>query len=258
MITLSIITITYNAARLLPKTLDSVLRQTYPAVEHIIVDGASTDETMDIVGRYISDNGQSGGKHSVVAMSERDHGIYDAMNKGLDMSRGDYVCFLNAGDFLPDEHTLENIAECALSSGQLPAVVYGDTDIVDNDYRFLRHRRLSPPQKLTWRSFSNGMLVCHQAFYALGEIARATAYDTRYRFSADVDWCIRVMKEAKARGLPLRNVGRVVACYLEEGQTTRNHRASLKERFSVMRRHYGLLSTVLHHLWFAMRAIIKR
>ena len=96
MITLSIITITYNAARLLPKTLDSVLRQTYPAVEHIIVDGASTDETMDIVGRYISDNGQSGGKHSVVAMSERDHGIYDAMNKGLDMSRGDYVCFLNA------------------------------------------------------------------------------------------------------------------------------------------------------------------
>lgn len=144
MITLSIITITYNAARLLPKTLDSVLRQTYPAVEHIIVDGASTDETMDIVGRYISDNGQSGGKHSVVAMSERDHGIYDAMNKGLDMSRGDYVCFLNAGDFLPDEHTLENIAECALSSGQLPAVVYGDTDIVDNDYRFLRHRRLSP------------------------------------------------------------------------------------------------------------------
>ena len=121
MITLSIITITYNAARLLPKTLDSVLRQTYPAVEHIIVDGASTDETMDIVGRYISDNGQSGGKHSVVAMSERDHGIYDAMNKGLDMSRGDYVCFLNAGDFLPDEHTLENIAECALSSGQLPA-----------------------------------------------------------------------------------------------------------------------------------------
>ena len=211
MITLSIITITYNAARLLPKTLNSVLRQTYPAVEHIIVDGASTDETMDIVGRYISDNGQSGGKHSVVAMSERDHGIYDAMNKGLDMSRGDYVCFLNAGDFLPDEHTLEN-----------------------------------------------GMLVCHQAFYALGEIARTTAYDTRYRFSADVDWCIRVMKEAEARGLPLRNVGRVVACYLEEGQTTRNHRASLKERFSVMRRHYGLLSTVLHHLWFAMRAIIKR
>jgi len=256
MITLSIITITYNAARLLPKTLDSVLRQTYPAVEHIIVDGASTDETMDIVGRYISDNGQSGSKHSVVSISERDHGIYDAMNKGLDMSRGDYVCFLNAGDFLPDEHTLENIAECALSSGQLPAVVYGDTDIVDNDYRFLRHRRLSPPQKLTWRSFSNGMLVCHQAFYALGEIARTTAYDTRYRFSADVDWCIRVMREADRLQLPLCNIGMVVANYTEEGTTTRHHRESLRERYKVMARHYGHISTFLMHCWFAVRQLI--
>ena len=252
------VTITYNAAQVLQRTLDSVLQQDYRDIVHLIIDGASTDGTLQIVDDYIQRSNAADNGHRIQVTSEPDHGIYDAMNKGLDMSRGDYVCFLNAGDFLPDEHTLENIAECALSSGQLPAVVYGDTDIVDNDYRFLRHRRLSPPQKLTWRSFSNGMLVCHQAFYALGEIARTTAYDTRYRFSADVDWCIRVMKEAEARGLPLRNVGRVVACYLEEGQTTRNHRASLKERFSVMRRHYGLLSTVLHHLWFALRAIIKR
>jgi hypothetical protein len=101
------------------------------------------------------------------------------------------------------------------------------------------------------------MLVCHQAFYALTAIAKDIPYDLRYRYSADVDWCIKVMKEAERRDLPLVNTHTVVANYLEEGQTTIHHRASLKERFDVMRRHYGLISTVFMHLWFAIRQVFK-
>jgi hypothetical protein len=97
------------------------------------------------------------------------------------------------------------------------------------------------------------MLVCHQAFYARTDIAKNLQYDTRYRFSADVDWCIRVMREAERMNLPLVPVGIVTANYLEEGQTTQNHRASLIERFRVMCRHYGFFRTVALHFWFLVR-----
>jgi hypothetical protein len=99
------------------------------------------------------------------------------------------------------------------------------------------------------------MLVCHQAFYARTDIAKNLQYDTQYRYSADVDWCIRVMREGERAGLPLYNINMVVACYTEEGATTRHHRESLRERFRIMCRHYGWFSTVAMHLWFVVRAM---
>ena len=107
---------------------------------------------------------------------------------------GDYLVFLNAGDVFPSPDTLEHIAGCVGEGETLPGVLYGDTDIVDNNGHFLRHRRLSAPKKLTWRSFRSGMLVCHQAFYARTDIAKQNLYDLHFKLSADVDWCIRVMK----------------------------------------------------------------
>jgi hypothetical protein len=182
------------------------------------------------------------------------------MNKGLRSATGDYVCFLNAGDFLPTPDTVSAIVSRIEQSGSaaLPAVLYGDTDIVDADGRFLYHRRLSPPRHLSWRSFRHGMLVCHQAFYARTDFAIATPYDRRYRYSADVDWCIRVMKAADREQLPLLNLQRVVAHYTEQGQTTLHHRESLMERFRIMCRHYGLFSTLCMHLWFVVRSILNK
>ena len=262
MIKFTIVTITFNAEGVLKRTLDSVLAQHFPHVEHLIIDGASTDSTLQIANDYkrLSDNAHLG--HDIRIMSEPDKGIYDAMNKGLRMATGDYICFLNAGDFFPTPHTLDTIVEksCleSVASTQWPAVIYGNTDIVDSHGHFLRHRRLTPPKKLSWRSFRKGMLVCHQAFYARTDIARHTPYDTRYRFSADVDWCIRVMKEAKRRELQLRYVEDVVANYTMEGQTTLHHKESLRERFDVMRSHYGIVVTIVMHLWFVVRQIIKK
>jgi hypothetical protein len=136
-----------------------------------------------------------------------------------------------------------------------PAVLYGDTDIVDAEGRFLRKRHLSVPDHLTWRSFKQGMLVCHQAFYACLDIAHDIPYDLQYRHSADVDWCIRVMKEAERQHLPLVNVHAVLADFLDGGDSKQNHRDSLKERFDVMRRHYGLLTTLVMHVRFVFRNI---
>lgn len=255
MLRITYVTITYNAASVLQRTLDSVLAQDYPDILHLIIDGASTDATMQLVDDYIVRSNAADNGHSIQVTSEPDKGIYDAMNKGLRSITGDYVCFLNAGDFLPASDTVSRIVEKV--GDQSPAVLYGDTDIVDGEGRFLHHRRLAPPEHLSWKSFRQGMLVCHQAFYARTDFAIATPYDLRYRYSADVDWCIRVMKAAAKENVPLLNLKMVVANYTEEGQTTLHHRDSLWERYHVMERHYGRLQTFFLHLWFALRSVFK-
>ena len=258
MVVFSIITCTYNAESVLQRTLDSVLEQTYSHVEHIIVDGASTDATLDRVEAYKQKSDAEDWCHEVRVKSEPDRGLYDAMNKGIQRATGQYVLFLNAGDTFPSADTLELVAESVGEGEEPPAVLYGDTAVVDDEGRFLRHRRLSPPRRLTWRSFMKGMLVCHQAFYARTDLAKATPYDLHYRFSADVDWCIRIMRLARRRRLPMRNVGAVVVNFLDGGMTTTNHRASLKERFHVMAHHYGFVPTVIMHAWFVVRSLFKK
>jgi glycosyltransferase involved in cell wall biosynthesis len=247
---ISIVTITYNAARVLQRTLDSVNSQTYSDIEHLIIDGASQDSTVAMSEAYRQQI-----SYDVVIQSEPDQGLYDAMNKGLRLATGDYIIFMNAGDTFHETTTLENVAKVAAVN---VAVLYGDTNVVDQEGRFLRKRHLSAPEQLTWRSFRQGMLVCHQAFYVRLDIARNIPYDLQFRHSADVDWCIRVMKEAERRHLTLVRVPGVVADFLDGGDSTQNHRASLKERFSVMHRHYGLLTTLTMHVWFVVRAISSK
>lgn len=260
MIKFSIITCTYNASEVLQRTLDSVMSQTWGQIEHIIVDGASKDSTVAMAEAYRRRSAEEETEHDIIIKSEPDRGLYDAMNKGLQLATGDYVVFLNAGDVLPTYETLENISNDVneRSDGRLPAVLYGDTNIVDNNGELLRPRRLAPPDDLSWRSFRHGMLVCHQAFYVRTDIAKAEPYNLKYRFSADVDWCIRVMKRAEKEGLPLLRLPEVVVNYLDGGMTNKNHRASLIERFNVMRHHYGLMSTILMHIWFVARAVLKK
>ena len=259
MIAITYVTITYQAAKVLPRTLDSVLQQDYPEITHLIIDGASTDGTLEIINDYVERSNAADNGHKVLLMSEPDNGIYDAMNKGLRSLMGDYVCFLNAGDFLPSPDTVSRItAQCTMHHAQLPAVLYGDTDIVDGEGHYLHHRRLAPPEHLTWKSFRQGMLVCHQAFYARTDFAIATPYDLQYRYSADVDWCIRIMKAAAKENVPLQNLHMVVVNYTEEGQTTLHHRESLWERYRVMEHHYGRIQTFFLHCWFVVRSLISR
>ena len=259
MIKFTIVTCTYNAAPVLQRTLDSVLSQKYADVEHLILDGLSKDDTIRMALDYKQRSDKAGNDHEVVVISEKDGGLYDAMNKGIRRATGDYIVFLNAGDTFPNSDTLETIVASIGDGETLPGVLYGDTDIVDMDHHFLRHRRLTPPKRLTWRSFKQGMVVCHQAFYARTDLAKETLYNNvDYRFSADVDWCIRVMKLCAERHLALRNVNAVIVDYLDGGMTNKNHQASLKERFHVMAKHYGLVQTVFLHLYFVLRSIVKR
>lgn len=240
----SIITVTYNAADTIEDTIQSVISQTYHHVEYIIIDGASKDNTLNIVNRYR--------EHITCLVSEPDKGLYDAMNKGMQLATGDYLCFLNAGDSFHEDDTLQLMVHSLRNTEKLPDVIYGETELVDSEGHFLRMRRLSAPETLNWKSFRQGMLVCHQAFFARRQLTEP--YNLQYRFSADFDWCIRMMKKASV----LHNTHLTLIDYLAEGMTTQNHQASLRERFYIMTRHYGWLSTILHHAWFAIRLLIKK
>lgn len=239
---LSVITVTYNAEHTLERTLKSVREQTYPAIEHILVDGNSNDGTAALIRRYENER--------LKWMSEPDNGLYDAMNKGARMATGDYLCFLNAGDTFYNVDTVEKMFT-TMDEDDFPDILYGETAIVDDNGCFLHLRRLRAPKNLTWKSFKRGMVVCHQAFIVKRELFEP--YELSYRFSADFDWCIRMMKKAKT----IRNTGMILVNYLNAGMTTANRKASLRERYHIMKKHYGTASTFLYHIWFVIRAIIK-
>ncbi|MDR0711927.1 MAG: glycosyltransferase [Prevotellaceae bacterium] len=235
----SIITITYNAEKVLERTILSVLNQTYLQVEYIIVDGNSSDKTKEIIDRYAS--------RLSFRISEQDKGLYDAMNKGLRIATGDYVWFLNAGDTLHSKTTIEEVARSLSLTANLPDIIYGETDLVGNDEKFIATRRLKSPKALTWRSFSMGMMVCHQSFIVKRSIA--PAYNLNYPLVADFDWCIRCLKQAKH----ILNTHLILSNFLTEGLSSQKRKASLKERFRIMSHYYGVLPTIIRHAWFALR-----
>ena len=172
----SVITVTYNAEAVLEDTIQSVISQTYRHVEYIIVDGASKDKTLSITDRYKN--------HIAQVVSEPDKGLYDAMNKGIRLATGDYLCFLNAGDSFHEDDTLQQMVH-TLTGSELPDVLYGETALVDKEGHFVRMRRLSAPETLTWKSFKQGMLVCHQAFFEVPFLRRLRLVYPYHEESAD-------------------------------------------------------------------------
>lgn len=235
----SIITVTFNAESTIARTVESVSKQTMRDFEHIIVDGKSTDNTLQIVNTLSDYDG-------VKVVSERDDGLYDAMNKGISMAHGEYLIFLNSGDKFHSSDTLAVIAKAIKESGN-PDVVYGQTDLVDNEGVYVAPRHLTAPESLTIADFAKGMVVCHQAFVVKRSIA--PFFSLKYRFSADYEWCIICLMHSK------KNVyaGCVLIDYLIEGLTTANRYKSLKERFKIMSSYYGFLPTLWRHIGFIGR-----
>jgi len=245
-IVFSIITVVYNGEALLPGTMESVLRQTYPHVEYIVVDGASKDGTLSIIEDYAKK------MPHLRWISEKDKGLYDAMNKGLRMATGDFVQFLNGGDHLHTPDTLEKLA--ALVTPQT-GVLYGETLLVDDARKpagtmsTLSTRKL--PKQLHWRDFLGGMLVVHQSFIPRRNLAPEYLDNN---LCADYDWCIRILKNS-AENI---NAGLVITDYLMGGISKQRHQQSLRDRFAVMQAHYGLFTVVLAHGWIVCRAVWHR
>lgn len=240
---ISIITVTFNAGEVIEPTLRSVSEQSFGDYEHIVVDGGSTDATLALASRFR--------RPGFEIHSKPDSGIYHGMNRGLDYARGRYVVFLNAGDRFASPQTLAQYAAAIAEGDPAPDIVYGDTVIVDADGRVLRPRHLKAPELLTYNSYLDGMLVCHQAFMVRREIA--PKYSREFKLSADYDWCLACIANS---GLTRRrNLRTVTVHYLDGGMSQKRKLASLRERFIIMRRRFGLGAALRAHLGFIPRAL---
>jgi glycosyltransferase involved in cell wall biosynthesis len=227
--TLSVVTIVYNNVKDIERTMLSVLNQTYQNIEYIVVDGLSTDGTLEIINNY---------KAKIAKLiSEKDEGIYDAMNKGLAAATGDYVIFMNSGDEFYATDTVANV----FSSAHDADIYYGETEMINGEGQSLGQRRHHAPKQFTWRSFKYGMSISHQAIYIRRSLTER--YDRKYHLSADIDWILRAAKKAKK----IVNVNQYVAKYLVGGMSKTRHRQSLTERFDIMKRYYGLVPTLFNH-----------
>lgn len=183
----SIITIAYNSAETIEDTIQSVAAQSYPDIEYIVIDGASKDETMDIVNRHRD--------AIATVVSEPDKGIYDAMNKGVERATGDVVGILNSDDFYADADVISDVVAHFKSTGS--DGVYADLVYVDRD----------DPEKVVryWKSkpyasglFRKGWMPAHPTFFVRKHCYDNFGhYDTRLRSAADYELMLRFIERHK-------------------------------------------------------------
>ena len=233
----SIITIVYNGIDTLEQTIKSIINHQYKNIEYIIVDGNSSDGTIELIKRYE--------KHISKWISEPDKGLYDAMNKGMKLASGDYFWFINSGDEIASQDVLTTI----FNNNELADIYYGETLVFDQNNTIIGNRRLTPPENLSWKDFRRGMLVSHQSLIVSRNVCGE--YNINYKFSADFEWALLALKHAQS----IRNTGLVLSKFLDGGLTKKNIIPSLKERFRIMRKYYGLIPTVFYHIPISIRFV---
>ncbi len=230
---LSVITVVFNNVKDIERTMLSVLGQTYERLEYLVIDGKSTDGTVEVIEKYRT--------RLAVFITQKDAGIYDAMNKGLSKATGDYVVFMNSGDEFYKKDTVKEVFATAADAD----IYYGETEMINRQLQSLGQRRHKAPENFTWKDFKYGMSVSHQAIFIRRKLVEN--YDLKYQLSSDIDWILTAAKKARK----MVNVHQYVAKYLVGGISKKKHVQSLRERFAIMRKHYGLLPTVFNHLIIA-------
>ncbi|MHB1277326.1 MAG: glycosyltransferase family 2 protein [Bacteroidia bacterium] len=236
---LSIITVTYNAEKFIESTILSVGAQHFTDREFIVVDGLSGDATVDILK-----------KHPGIVnvwISEKDAGLYDAMNKAIMLAQGDYIMFLNAGDLFFDDEVLEEVFKQAGDA----ELIYGDTAIIDTNYELVGMRHLRPPEHLNWKSFKNGMVVCHQAIIAKRKLV--PMYDLHYRVAADIDWAIRLTRSAET----IYFYPEPIVRFMQDGISTLHRSQGLKERYKIQTHYYGRFPTLLNTFLLGLKYVLS-
>lgn len=236
---ISIITITYNSAKSLQRALDSVQSQNYPDIEHIIVDGASKDGTNKIIEEYAKAHA------NVRWVSEKDDGIYNALNKGIKMASGDVIGFLHSDDVLYSAYSIGQIAAAFEQSG---------ADVVYGDLQYCRGKKVVRRWKsndFNPCSLKYGWMVPHPTMYVKREVYEQVGeYDEWFRISADYDMILRIF----SAGYKTHYIPEVLVCMEVGGASNKNTKARLsktQEDYIVLKKNHigaGLLTVACKQL----------
>jgi len=231
---ISVVTVVFNGEKYLEETITSVINQTYDNVEYIIIDGGSTDRTIDIIKRYE--------EKIDYWVSEKDNGIYDAMNKGIEYSTGYYINFLNAGDTYFDKNTILNISKLHKYD-----VVYGNTLYVTPHGKYKR----AAHKILNYKNLKKGMKVCHQSiFYRKSLFNDFGLFNLNLKYVADYEHLIRIAKN----NVKFYNTNIIHDLYIEEGFNSNHWLKSNIEVFKVLQKYYSNI----YALFFFVKKIIKK
>jgi glycosyltransferase involved in cell wall biosynthesis len=219
-ITISIITVCFNSHNLIGKTVQSVISQNYPSIEYILIDGGSTDGTLDVLEKYR--------EHIAVLISEKDDGIYDAMNKGLSHATGDLVYFLNSGDFFYNSTVLKDIEQLSRNREEC-GIFIGDTFFYASDTteRILGYRK----DEIDYI----GRVVNHQGIFARRSVfERIGGFDTTYKIYADFDWLLRAILQYTIK---VHYTSIPIAYYLKGGISDIKWKKYVSERREILQRY---------------------
>ncbi len=238
---ISIITISFNAESFVERTIKSVITQSYPNIEYIVIDGASKDGTVNIIKQYE--------EHINYWISEPDKSHFDAMNKGLKKATGDYVLFMNAGDRIHKKNSLQE----AMQGANDADLIYSNSEYIDEEgNRRPWHKKTPLPSEISAKSFLNGMAVCHHCMIVKRAITPFYKLEP-WKVSNDIEWAIRVMKNVKT----VHYWDDTFCLYLEGGISAKNRFKSVKERFSICAFHFGWFPAILEQVKIACQIIKK-
>lgn len=218
----SVITVVRNGAAHLAEAIESVLGQSWPNIEYIIIDGGSTDGTVDIIRTYA--------RHIDSWVSEPDKGIFDAMNKGIAKANGELIGLLNADDWY--EPGAVEAAVLAWREKAIPGIYYGDKYLVHVD---LALKYEFPASLDFWR----GMTICHQAMFVHRDVyARLGCFNTCFQLAADFDFLMRAIR----KDVPLVNLHRFIVNFRDDGASAKALLAGNVEINSILRSNFGFWS----------------
>lgn len=223
---ISIITACYNSEQHIEHAIRSVANQTYPNIEYIIVDGGSQDRTLELVNKYK--------EHVSIVISEPDHGIYDAFNKGVAASTGNIIYFLGSDDYVNDSNVMKDVAE--VFADQEALLVYGNVVLLESEEY--------PPRRVgrvyTVDDFKQGLMPHHAGVFARRELFDEVGrFNTSYKIAGDFEFVLRcfIYKPAAMRYIP-RNIN----VFREGGVSTnlKTKRRCLAETFAIVHKHFGI------------------
>lgn len=238
----TIVTVVYNAKDALEKTVESVRGQTYSDYEHIIVDGGSNDGTVEYINllKY----------YNIKHISKKDNGIYDAMNKGIDLASGEYLLFLNAADTFASDDVLENIAQKIKKDK--PKIVYGGANVHAEDGKFLSSLK---PFELNKRNLNRyaTRVVCHQSLFAHKSIVKS--FSDRYRLKGELNWYYDLINIVN--GDKILKIDYIVCDYYLGGTGDKNFWENYFERINVTKEHNTALRFFLAVPFFVLPLIFR-
>ncbi len=206
----TVVTVTYNAEKFLEETIKSVVEQDYPNIEYIIIDGGSSDGTVEIIKKYES--------YLTYWISEPDRGIYDAMNKGIDAATGDWINFMNAGDSFCEQHMISKVMES----------LEVDTDLISGDIYFIDGERKTYAKSVGLEHIYDGMFCYHQTIFTKSHILKELYFDTKFCIAADYDFVLKCFN----MGYKFHFIDMPIANFLEGGiSETQKIKAKIEDMF---------------------------